>query len=142
MDNKKIKYKIKGLINIIKIKSLLVEPYKLPVEIEIKNTLESKQELVGGYIECVYLPEDEDVILICNEEGKINGMKLNRDIGYDIIAGPFLVLGNDYEHGDFKSLTEEQIQKYKDRFDINSIMQTEKKIAEIISNKCKNMYER
>jgi len=32
---------------------------------------------------------DPDVVIICNEEGKINGMKLNRYIGHDIIAGPF-----------------------------------------------------
>ena len=73
------------------IKGLLVEPYKLPKEVEIENTLEKLQSLVDGYIECVYLPKDSDVILICNDEGKINNMPLNRDIGYDIIAGPFLL---------------------------------------------------
>ena len=104
------------MINInSKLKCLLVKPYELPEVIEIDNTLEAKQELVGGYIECVYLPNDNDVVLICNEEGKINGMKLNRDIGHDIIAGPFLIVGDDYENGDFKSLTEDQILKYKMR---------------------------
>lgn len=115
-----------------KIKILYVEPKKIPVEMEIDNTLEEKQRLVGdGYIECVYLPNDKDVVLICNEEGKINGMPFNRDIGYDIIAGPFLIVGDDYENGDFKSLTEEQILKYKIRFDKNSIRQTENKITAI-----------
>ena len=37
-----------------KIKGLLVKPYELPEEIEFENTLEAKQHLVGGYIECVY----------------------------------------------------------------------------------------
>jgi len=37
-----------------KIKCLLVEPYELPKEIEIENTLEAKKNLVGGYIECTY----------------------------------------------------------------------------------------
>ena len=114
-----------------KIRGLLVEPYELPKEIEIENILEAKQEIVGGYIECVYLPNDESVVLICNEEGKINGMKLNRDIGHDIIAGPFLILGDDYENGDFKSLTDDQILRYKMRFDENSITQTENKILAI-----------
>ena len=86
-----------------KIKCLLVEPYELPKEIIIDNTLEAKQKIVGGDIECVYLQNNDDVVLICNEEGKINGMKLNREIGYDIIAGPFLVVGDDYENGEFKS---------------------------------------
>lgn len=118
-----------------KLKCLLVKPYELPEVVEIDNTLEAKQELVGGYIECAYLPNDDSVVLICNEEGKINGMKLNRDIGHDIIAGPFLIVGDDYETGDFKSLTDNQILKYKMRFDKNSIIQTENKINSIIFNK-------
>ncbi len=124
------------------IKGLLVKPYELPEEIELDNTLEAKQKLVEGYIECVYLPNDESVVLICNEEGKINGMKLNRDIGHDIIAGPFLILGDDYENGDFKSLSEDQILKYKMRFDKNSIIQTENKITAILLNKNNKNYER
>ena len=118
----------------MKIKGLLVEPYKLPNEIEIENTLDNLQKLVDGYIECVYLPKDNDVILICNDEGKINNMPLNRDIGYDIIAGPFFIVGNDYENADFKSLTDEQILKYKIRFDRNSIKETENKIMSILLN--------
>ena len=126
-----------------KIKGLLVKPYELPEEIEIENTLEAKQHLVGGYIECVYPTNDDSVVFICNEEGKINGMKLNRDIGYDIIAGPFIILGDDYENGDFKSLTEDQIMKYKMRFDENSIKETENKILSILLNKNRNKdYER
>ena len=133
--------KLRGDI-IEKIKCLLVEPYELPKDIEIDNTLEAKQHLVGGYIECLYPSNDDSVVFICNEEGKINGMPLNRDIGNDIIAGPFLILGDDYENGDFKSLSEDQILKYKMRFDKNSIDQTERKIISIILNKCKNIQER
>ena len=125
-----------------KIKCLLIKPYELPKLIEIENTLKAKQKIVGGYSEVVYLQNDNDVLLICNEEGKINGLKLNRDIGYDIIAGPFLVVGNDYENGDFKSLTEEQIIKYKIRFDENSIIQTENKINAILLNRKNKDYER
>ena len=113
------------------IKGLLVKPSELPEEIEIDNTLEAKQHIVGGYIECVYPENDDSVVFVCNEEGKINGMKLNRDIGYDIIAGPFLILGDDYDNGDFKSLTDDQILKYKMRFDKNSIIETENKINAI-----------
>lgn len=72
-----------------RLRCLLVEPNKLPKEIEIDNTLEAKQHLVGGYIECVYPLNDNSVVFICNEEGKINGMPLNRNIGHDIIAGLF-----------------------------------------------------
>ncbi len=111
------------------IKGLLVEPYKLPKEIEIDNTLEAKQELVGGLIEEVHIHGDNEVALICNEEGKIYGLPYNRDIGYDIIAGPFLIVGIDREN--YKSLNEKQILKYKMRFDENSIIQTENKLMAI-----------
>ena len=122
------------MIKIEKIKCLLVEPFKIPKEIEIDNTLEAKQQMVGGYIECVYPTNDNTVIFICNEEGKMNGMPLNRDIGYDIIAGPFLIVGDDYENGDFKSLNDNQILRYKMRFDENSIVQTRNKIMKIYKN--------
>lgn len=123
-----------------RIKCLLVEPYKLPKEIEIDNTLEAKQKIVDGLIECVYF---NDVIIICNEEGKINGMTPNRDIGSDIVFGPFLIVGDDYENGEFKSLTEKQILDNKIRFDENSIVRTENKILNIFLNKNRNKdYER
>lgn len=124
-----------------RIKCLLVKPYELPEEIEIDNTLESFQKMVGGYIEHVYLPEDTSVILICNEEGKINRLKLNREIGYDIIAGDFLIVG-DCNKEDYQSLTDEQILKYKIRFDENSIVRTENKINAILYSNMKNNYER
>ena len=117
-----------------KLKCLLVEPYELPKEIEIDNTLEAKQKLVGGYIEQAFLPKDDSVVLICNEEGKINGMKPNRDIGHDIIFGPFLIVGNDFENGGYKSLTNEQILNYKIRFDKHSIVQTENRVLGILLN--------
>ena len=117
------------------LKGLLVRPYELPEEIELDNTLEAKQHLVGGYIECVYPENDDSVVFVCNEEGKINGMKHNRDIGYDVIYGPFIILGDDYDNGDFKSLTDDQLLKYKMRFDKNSIIVTENKINALKMNK-------
>lgn len=118
-----------------KIKGLLVEPYKLPYEINIENTLEEKQKLVGGYIECTYLMDDDEVVLICNEEGKMLGMDLNRDIGHDIIAGPFLILGDNQDSGDFESLTQKQINKYKKVFDEQSIENTQKRVINILKNR-------
>lgn len=114
---------------------LIVEPNELPYEKEIPNTLEAKQEIVGGYIECTSLLDDDSVSIICNEEGKINGLPLNRYIGHDIIAGTFIIAGDDYENGEFKSLTEEQIKKYKERFGKESFAETENKIAEILLKK-------
>ena len=54
-------------MNDTKIKVLLVEPEKYPKEIEIDDSLEAMQEVVGGDIE-EYMPFDDDVAIICNEE--------------------------------------------------------------------------
>ena len=125
-----------------KIKGLLVEPYKLPREVNIENTLEEKQRLVGGNIECTYLLNDDEIVLICNEEGKMLGMDLNRDIGHDIIAGPFLILGDNPVSGDFESLTEKQINKYKKVFDEQSIENTKKRVLNILKNRNRERDER
>lgn len=114
-----------------KLKGLLVAENKLPEVVEIPDTLKSLQELVGGYIEYCYMPEHEDVVLICNEEGKINGMGPNRDIGHDIIFGPFFVIGDNPDIGENISLTEEQISKWTKLFDEKSIEKTYEKLTKL-----------
>ena len=114
-----------------KLKGLLVAENKLPEVVEIPDTLKSLQELVGGYIEYCYMPENEDVVLICNEEGKINGMGPNRDIGHDIIFGPFFVIGDNPDIGENISLTEEQISKWTKLFDEKSIEKTYEKLTKL-----------
>lgn len=96
-----------------RIRILKIEPQKSPYEKEINNDLEGIQGEVGGLFECIYL--DEDCILVCNEEGKLNGMELNRRVCNDIIAGPFFIVG-DSNDGEFISLTDEQIELYKKEF--------------------------
>ena len=102
------------------IRVLKVEPDKYPEVITIKNELEDMQAIVGGWIEVC--PIAEDVAIVCNEEGKINGLELNRPIYnangeiIDIIAGTFFVAGDDYSTGEFVSLTDEQIEKYTNQF--------------------------
>ena len=77
---------------------LVVEPYKEPYEKDIEPGLESLQHEVGGDIECVY-PFDDPVGIICNDEGKLEGLPLNRSLRdedgeiYDVVAGTFLVVG-------------------------------------------------
>lgn len=92
---------------------LRVEPGNAPEEKVIGADLESLQTEVAGLIECVYM--DDDIILVCNEEGKLNGMKLNRRLGDDIICGPFFLVSDDGE-GDFASLNDRQMDALKERF--------------------------
>lgn len=124
-----------------KLKCLLVKPNELPIEIEIEGKLEEYQKLVGGYIETTYISNVDDVVLICNDESKLNGMRPNRDIGHDIIFGPFIVIGDDYDNAVFKSLTEQQILDNKIRFDKHSIERTENKMTAILMNKNINSRE-
>lgn len=58
---------------------LLVEPGKYPRMIEIEDSLEAMQRVVGGDIE-EFMPYEDDIAIICNEEGKMNGMSPNRAI--------------------------------------------------------------
>lgn len=100
-------------------KVLFVEPGKIPRETEIEPGLDSLRVAVGGHIEAIY-PFEDPVGVLCNEEGKLEGLPLNRalydDEGdiYDILAGNFLVVGLGKE--DFVDLPDNLIAKYKERF--------------------------
>lgn len=96
-----------------RIKVLVVEPNEKPYETVIDNTLEAKQEIVGGYIEAVPLSESAE--LICNDEGKLIGLPPNRRFGNDIITGTFIIVGAN-ESEDFCSLSDGDIEKYKEMF--------------------------
>ena len=99
---------------------LKVELYKKPYVKTISGSLESLQKEVEGYIEVTY-PFFDEVAIICNEEGKINDMPLNRSLKdengeiLDIVAGSFLVVR--FTEDDFESLNEEQLKKYFDYFE-------------------------
>lgn len=102
------------------IQVVLCEPGKKACVSTINNTLASLQQIVGGYIESVY-PFDDSVAIICNEEGKINGLELNRALRdenskvYDILAGTFLIVG--LSEGAFTSLSSEHQEKYRKLFE-------------------------
>lgn len=98
---------------------LVVQPGMEPEVRQISTGLDTLQHEVGGMIEVVY-PFEDNVGLIMNEEGKLEGLPLNRglfdDEGrlYDIIAGSFIVAGLTEEN--FGSLTPDQIQKYNELY--------------------------
>ena len=58
---------------------VLVEPGKLAHPAKITATLEGMQAVVGGAIEPFY-PFEEQVCIVCNEEGKLIGLPLNRAV--------------------------------------------------------------
>ena len=61
---------------------IVVEPKKKPMVQDIDSDLKSMQKIVGGSIQAIY-PFDEPVALICNEEGKLLNLPLNRALRDD-----------------------------------------------------------
>lgn len=98
---------------------LVVEPGKKPYPKAIRSDLSSLQHEVGGYIQAVY-PYEEPVAILCDEEAKLSGKRLNRALRdedgkiYDVIAGTFLIVGLGDEN--FTSLTPERMQQFRDKF--------------------------
>ena len=91
------------------IKVLMVEPHKNPTVTTIKTKLENLQEAVGGLIEIIDI--EDNVCILCNEEGKLIGLEGNRKLGDDILVGTFFVCGSNDE-GELTSLTDSQLEKY------------------------------
>ena len=102
-----------------KIKVVLCEPGKVARVTEITNTLDGLQAAVKGDIEAFY-PFEEAVCIVCNEEGKFNGMDPNRAVYgenheiMDVIFGPFFIC--DCSGQNFGSLDREQLERFKKQF--------------------------
>lgn len=102
-------------------KVLLVKPGEIAKQVELGGSLEDMQQAVGGYIES-YMPFEDEVALVCNDEGKMNGLPLNRGIKddngeiIDVICGDFFIcyapIGSEYFH----SLPDELMEKYEEQF--------------------------
>ena len=94
---------------------LMVEPGYAPYEKTIPNTLEAKQELVGGLITAIY-PYEEMVAIVANDEGILLNMEFNRSVegGYGGVFGSFFVCG--LTEDSFCSLPPDQIERFKEKF--------------------------
>ena len=96
-----------------KIRVLMAEPNEHPKEFLLENTLLAMQEAVGGRI--AFADLDEDACILLNDEGKQIGLEGNRRINGDVIVGNFYICGSS-EDGELVSLTDEEMEKYKERF--------------------------
>ena len=73
-------------------KAIRKKPGCEPELIDIENTLAALQNEVGGYIETVSIA---NVVIICNEEGRLRGLPYNcRFIGVDFV-GTILMVSRD-----------------------------------------------
>lgn len=97
----------------------------MPLELDIDNTNKAKEKLIGGPCEIRYLKNSKDnICLLCNKNSRVYNYKPNRYIDDNFIYGNFLIIQNEYETGDFKSLTKKQINKYQKIFGQESIDKT------------------
>lgn len=93
---------------------IVKEVGKSPVVKDIENTLDALKSLVGGYIEVVRL--DDSVLLICNEEGKTQGLPPNFSTSYDVIVGTVVFVSFDGKE-DFTDLNDWQIEYVMSKFE-------------------------
>ena len=76
-----------------KISVLIKRPGYLPRHVNMSNRLENFQRYVGGYIEV--FPLTTDVVVICNEEGKLLGLPYNCTLLNETFVGDIIVCGVD-----------------------------------------------
>lgn len=89
---------------------------------DIGGSLEDMKKLVDGYIEVIH-PFNDTALIVCNEEGKINGLPLNRSLLhpetgelYEIIAGNFFICDAPPDSDNLSGLSEEQVKIYMEQF--------------------------
>ena len=71
------------------IKAVIQRPGQISQIITIPNTLEALQQLVGGYIETLTLPDG--FVIICNEEGRYLGLQPNVNTYAGVIVGNIII---------------------------------------------------
>ena len=87
---------------------ILYEVGKEPVVKEIENKLNPMKQIVGGWIEAFTQPNG--IILVCNEEGKLIGLPMNRVMFNELIAGNFFLCRSNGE--EFADVTDDDIKQY------------------------------
>lgn len=87
---------------------------KAPQVKEIENTLEALQKAVGGYIEVIGM--GGDILMVCDEEGKLKNSPYNFKLGNDFIVGNVLFVqsyGEDFT--DISDANAELVLKFFDK---------------------------
>ena len=75
----------------MKIKAIIKKPQdEFGRLVEIENELQVFQNIVGGFIETTGY---KNLVIICNEEGKLRGLQPNIVLGREMLVGPIIVCG-------------------------------------------------
>ena len=105
-----------------KIIAVIKKPYQKPETVAIDKGLKPLQEIVGGDIDIVYLPNIDDIHGFCNDEGLLIGMEptfYRPDYG-DAIVGPAVFMSSG-AGGESESLSPEQVKRITDYLEANSV---------------------
>lgn len=103
-------------------KILVIKPMEAPFVKHISGSLKSLQRIVDGTIQAIYPFDDPEIALICNDDGKLMNLPLNRALYdkygklFDIVAGTFFLCSAPADSENFESLSDENIETYRERF--------------------------
>lgn len=101
------------------IRVIMLRPGKRATVEVIDASLSGIQKIVGGYIQAVY-PFADPVAIVCNEEGKLDGLEMNRALRnekgyiYDVLYGTAFLCGLAADN--FGDMPEELTEKYLQLF--------------------------
>lgn len=85
------------------ISGLRIKPGKTVERFTVPNELKDLQALVGGYIQ-TFGPIENDVILVCDEEGRLKGLRRSCLVDLECLRGNVLILRVDGDRFiDYKS---------------------------------------
>ena len=113
-----------------RIRVIICRPGEYAAIEEIDDSLESMQNVVGGYVEEYQPfhddddPRVDDVTIYCNEEGKMNRLPPSRAVTdedgrvLDVIAGPFFICFAPLASETIQSLPDDLEQKFKNKFEL------------------------
>lgn len=101
-----------------KITAVVKEAGKPAEIVKIENTLESLRRIVGGHIEVIHVLND--IVMVCNEEGKLEDLRPNIAMPNDVIVGTVIALGT--EGDEFRGLTDEESIFMRDYIDMEGMM--------------------
>lgn len=101
-------------------KIIVVRCNENPVLRNVPHSLAIFQQIVGGKIEVVE-PFPDNVVLVCDESGRINGKPINRVIDDSMdICGDFFLCGHNGEG--LSDFPEDLIEWYMARFKLPSLV--------------------
>ena len=102
------------------VKILVVKSNKKPEIRKIPKNLSGFREVIGN--ENIEVENYKRAIIVYDAQGLAKNLPISRyietEFGKKAVRGNFFIVGNDNYYGDYKDLTEEEIQSFMNEFDL------------------------